>query len=347
MRLRAARASSGVWLLAAAGLCVPAARADQPGGTETVRVIRNVSYYDGKDADPVRHRLDLYLPRDRREYPVLVFAHGGAWVLGDKRVFGWGPYIGRYFAAHGIGVVFPSYRLAPAARHPEQVKDMARAFAWTVRHIGCYGGDPQELFLCGHSAGGHLVCLLATDPAYLKKEGLGSTAIRGVISVSGVYRIPALDLTFGLPGVSTGTLRSLTELFAAPKATKGAKQAAAGRAGQGKGPLDIPLNLFKTVFGCDPKACAAASPISYVRPGLPPFLLINAQYDLPFLPQMARDFARALRAAHDDVDEMVIKDRGHEDVMFRATSGRDPVARAIEDFVHAHCPPPASAADAP
>src|SRR5262249_49553531 len=71
----------------------------------------------------------------------------------------------------------------------EHIKDVARAFAWTSRNIGKYHGRTDEIFVCGHSAGGHLVALLATDESYLKAEGLSLQAIKGAIPMSGVYRI--------------------------------------------------------------------------------------------------------------------------------------------------------------
>jgi acetyl esterase/lipase len=310
-------------------LAAVSARADEPCA---LQVIRNVAYYEGKDADPVRHRLDLYLPEDKQDFPVLVLVHGGAWMLGDKSFFGWGPDLGRYFASRGIGVVMPSYRLSPGVKHPEHVKDVARAVAWTHQNIGCYGGDPDQLFLCGHSAGGHLVSLLATDPSYLRAVGLSGSDLKGVISVSGVYRVPALALNLdGLPAKAWGSVASL---FGQPAkvSTPAPPQMPTGR----KVRVSLPINLFSIVFGTDAKVCAAASPINHVRPGLPPFLLINAEHDLPLLPGMARDFAAALRGAHCEVREMQIKNRGHEDVMFLASNRADPVARAIEEFVRRH-----------
>jgi acetyl esterase/lipase len=317
-----------------AALLLPAAGRAQagPAGQEyAVRVIENVAYYTGKDADPVRHRLDLYLPEGKKDYPVLLLVHGGAWMLGDKTLFGWGPDIATYFAGRGIGVVMPSYRLSPGVRHPEHVKDVARAVAWTARHISEYGGQGGGLFLCGHSAGGHLVSLLATDPSYLRAEGLSAALIRGVISVSGVYRIPALNLSLDLPGVSPAAVRAVVGLFspAAPTGDRAAKPAAAPQ-------VRIPVLLFNTVFGSDPEVCAGASPLAHVRPGLPPFLLINAEHDWPLLPGMARDFVRALKHAGDPVQALQVKDRDHESVMFRASTADDPVASAIERFVQEH-----------
>jgi acetyl esterase/lipase len=77
----------------------------------------------------------------------------------------------------------------PQNPHPAQIEDVAAAFAWVYRHGGEFGGDQSRIYLMGHSAGGHLVSLLATDRRYLEQQGIPATAIRGVISLSGVYDV--------------------------------------------------------------------------------------------------------------------------------------------------------------
>jgi acetyl esterase/lipase len=111
-------------------------------------------------------------------------------MFGDKDFFGVHEAVGRMFARHGIGSAVISYRLSPSVQHPEHEKDVARAFAWLHQHIKEYGGRPDELFACGHSAGGHLVALLGTDESYLKAEGLALSDIKGVMPISGAYVIP-------------------------------------------------------------------------------------------------------------------------------------------------------------
>jgi acetyl esterase/lipase len=168
------------------------ARADEPkaaiktGGSYEVETIKDVAYYEGKDADPVKHKLDLYLPKGKKDFPVLFFVHGGGWRNGDKKSFG---KIGSVFAQNGIGAVFISYRLSPGVVHPAHVQDVAKAFAWTVNNIGKHGGKADQIIISGHSAGGHLVALLATDETYLKAEKLSRENIKGVIPVSGVFSI--------------------------------------------------------------------------------------------------------------------------------------------------------------
>lgn len=300
-----------------------------------VCIVRNLSYYQGPDADPVRHRLDLYFPDGPTSYPVLLLVHGGAWMLGDKGFFGWGEALGRYFASRGLGVVLPSYRLSPTVQHPAHVCDLARAVAWTVHNLPRYGGDSQRLFLCGHSAGGHLVCLLATDPTYLNAEKISPERIKGVIGVSGVYRIPAWD--------------ALRESRPAPASGKGGSSSPASPVTRSfsfaLGDLLRFVDPFAPVFGTDAAARARASPVQHVHPGLPPFLLIYAQRDLPGLPEMAQEFAQALRHEHCSVTELCVPDRDHETVMFWACRQEDPVAWAIEQFLRCPCPAAAPPAD--
>src|SRR5262245_18228170 len=172
-------------------------RADQAKADKTfeVEAVRDITYYEGDDADQVKHKLDLYLPKGQKDFPVLFFVHGGAWSMGDKRFFGVYSSFGKQFAKHGIGTVVTNYRLSPGVQHPEHIKDVARAFAWTQKNIANHGGKADQIFVCGHSAGGHLVALLATDETYLKAVGLGLNTIRGVIPISGVYQVPEKMLT--------------------------------------------------------------------------------------------------------------------------------------------------------
>ena len=142
-----------------------------------------------------RQKLDVFSPKGACNRPVVIFVHGGGWMIGDKNMFGLYRGVGRFLASKGYVAVLVNYRLSPGVKHPEHVRDVARAFAWMRRHIAEHGGAADQIFLAGHSAGGHLVSLLATDPRYLKAPELklrdrDRAAIRGVISVSGVYRIP-------------------------------------------------------------------------------------------------------------------------------------------------------------
>src|SRR5262245_22749643 len=126
--------------------------------------------------------------------------HGGGWIRGNKDHLGIYSALGRTFSRHGIAVVCPNYRLSPKVQHPEHIRDVARAFAWTYKNIGKYGGRADEIFVSGHSAGGHLCALLSTDKSYLKEAGVPAGAVRGCLPLSGVFVIPkdkVFDIAFG------------------------------------------------------------------------------------------------------------------------------------------------------
>jgi acetyl esterase/lipase len=156
-----------------------------------VKVVADVAYYQGKDADAEKHRLDLYLPSGKTTFPVLMYVHGGGYQRGDRKE---AEVFGKVFARQGVAVVAISYRLYPPAKHPAQIQDLARAFAWVKRNIDQYGGDPQRVFVSGHSAGAHLVSLLATDESYLQAEKLAFKDIQGVLAISGGYRIQPIRI---------------------------------------------------------------------------------------------------------------------------------------------------------
>jgi acetyl esterase/lipase len=155
----------------------------------TVEIHKDITYTEGDPADAAKHKLDLYLPTDKKNFPVLVFIHGGSWRSGDRSNY---PALGNRFAKLGIGVAIPSYRLMPKNPHPAQIEDTAAAFAWVYKNIAQRGGDASRIYIAGHSAGGHLVSLLALDETYLKKYDIPLTAIRGVASISGVYDVSKL-----------------------------------------------------------------------------------------------------------------------------------------------------------
>jgi len=156
-----------------------------------VKAVRDIVYTEGKPEDAGKHKLDLYLPTDKTNFPVLFFVHGGSWRSGDRSQY---PSFGNRFAKLGIGVVVQSYRLAPRNPPPAQIEDVAAAFAWTVKNIGAYGGDVTRISIAGHSAGGHLVAELALDPKWLAKYGLTPSAIQAVAALSGVYDVTGLEI---------------------------------------------------------------------------------------------------------------------------------------------------------
>ena len=182
------------------------------------------------------HLLDIYQPLDCKSCPVIVYVHGGYWVLGDKGSFS---YKAKAFTAHNYIYISMNYRLAPDYSFPDNAQDVARAFHWVKENIAGYGGNPEQIYLLGHSAGGHLAALIALDAQYLLPFDLSPSDIAGIIGLdSAAYYLP--------------------DLIAAEPENQ---------------------YLFYWAFGDNPQGWERASPINYVKPGkvLPSFLLLVAE----------------------------------------------------------------------
>ncbi|MCR9212199.1 MAG: alpha/beta hydrolase [Proteobacteria bacterium] len=117
--------------------------------------------------------------------PVLIFIHGGYWRSLDKDVYS---EIAEPFVAAGATVVLPNYDLCPTVTVPEIVDQIRTCLKWVHYNIGDYNGDPGNLYLSGHSAGGHLTgMMMATD--WQGSYGLPADLLKGAIPLSGLFDI--------------------------------------------------------------------------------------------------------------------------------------------------------------
>ncbi|HYD24526.1 MAG TPA: alpha/beta hydrolase [Croceibacterium sp.] len=145
------------------------------------KVTRDVSY--GPDA---RHRFDLFVREGVTNAPVLVFVHGGGFVMGDKHTEGSPFYsnVGDFAARQGWVGVTMTYRLAPANKFPSGAEDIAAAVAWLRDNVARYGGDPGRIVLSGQSAGAaHVASYVAHKRFHVTERG----GIAGAVMMSGIY----------------------------------------------------------------------------------------------------------------------------------------------------------------
>ncbi len=148
--------------------------------TAGLTIARDLPYGPG-----ARQRMDVYRADNRAgPLPVVVFFYGGAWQDGDKRDY---LFVAASLARRGSLVMVPDYRVYPQVRFPRFVEDAAAAVAYARRVAPSWGGDPQRLFLVGHSAGAYLAVMLALDPAYLAAAGDSRNALAGVVGIAGPY----------------------------------------------------------------------------------------------------------------------------------------------------------------
>ena len=148
---------------------------------EPYQIHENILYRTGDDLTEYMQsqcRLDLYHPTEGEGFATVVWFHGGGLEGGER-------HLPEELRDQGIAVVPVSYRLAPQVSSPAYLEDAAAAVAWVVQHITEYGGDPQKIFLSGHSAGGYLVSMIGLDKQWLSAFGVDADSIAGLIPFSG------------------------------------------------------------------------------------------------------------------------------------------------------------------
>ncbi|MFE3872727.1 alpha/beta hydrolase [Flavobacterium sp. ZS1P70] len=121
-------------------------------------------------------KLNVFVPRNSKSkrLPVLIFVHGGNWNSGRKGTY---DLLGRNFARKGVITVIPDYTLSPNADYDAMAQEVAQVIRWTKNNSIKYNGNPNSIYVTGHSAGGHLVALAVMNPKY----GIDSATISGII----------------------------------------------------------------------------------------------------------------------------------------------------------------------
>ncbi len=169
------------------------ARAD-----DSLLLARDVAY---AAAEPEGRLLDIYGTADGTDRPVMIFAHGGGWMRGDKSRTWKKP---QAFADAGWLFVTINYQMEEGRADPDaQAGDVAAAVLWAHENIAAYGGNPDKLFLMGHSAGAHLVALAALAPEYKLTDGL----VDGVVALD----TAAYDIDFHMENFARGRNLELYE----------------------------------------------------------------------------------------------------------------------------------------
>ena len=141
--------------------------------------------------DSPLERLDIF-PSAQPGTPVQVFLHGGYWRAMDKQDFS---FVADALVPAGVTVVIINYDLCPKVTLDKIVEQTRRAIAWCYRHIADFGGDPERLFISGHSAGAHLAVMALLED-WRGRHDLAADTIKGVTATSGVYELaPVLRIS--------------------------------------------------------------------------------------------------------------------------------------------------------
>lgn len=232
--------------------------------------------------------LDLYLPAGQptppaQSRPAVVHFHGGGWRVGERSSLG--PVCDGFdltpfdvLADAGFVVASADYRLSNEAQFPAQLHDALAAVQWLRDHAEEYGVDPGRIYAWGDSAGGHLASLVGLAGSSYGKDS-------NVAGVAAWY--PPTDL------------KHMGE------------QALPNAVARASDPGSREELMVGAVLAEEPDKAAAASPISYVSPDAPPFLLIHGTADRFVPAAQSQSLARELEKAGDDVELLLIEEADH------------------------------------
>jgi acetyl esterase/lipase len=223
----------------------------------------------------------------------MIFVHGGGWQKGDKGNVLYKPSA---FNAEGYIFISMNYRQVPEVDVPAQAGDIARAIAWVYAHAADYGGDPQRIFLMGHSAGAHLVSLVGTDPTYLEAEELSLANLSGVVSLD--------TQTYDIPG-----LMSI--------------------------PVQPGGRIYRQAFGSDPQLWEQLSPYYYITEdsGMPPFQVAYTGSGEERAEQSER-FVQALQDAGILAELLPAEEKTHTEINREFGMPGDAVTQAVFEFLN-------------
>ncbi|WP_339654560.1 alpha/beta hydrolase [Flavobacterium frigidarium] len=138
--------------------------------------IKDQSFMTSAVVDSVEApKLNIFQPDDKSvAAPVLIFIHGGNWNSGNKDTYN---LLGRNFAKKGVVTIIPDYTLSPKANYDDMAKEVAAAIKWVQANVKSFNGDANQIYVTGHSAGGHLAALAVMNPKY----GIDEKSIAGII----------------------------------------------------------------------------------------------------------------------------------------------------------------------
>lgn len=263
---------------------------------EPAEVLQNIEYVDDADA---RHTLDLYLPANSGEAPLVVFVHGGGWLSGSKDLLADSGEVGLEhlrdaLAGSGYAVAAVNYRLTGQSQFPAQIHDVNAAVRYLRANAASLGVDPDRFAIIGDSAGGHLAMLAGLAP-----ELAGDLGVTGVSS-----DVSAVVTYYGVADLA----RMVSD-----------------REDQDCGPGEAgPSSPEGKLIGADPadpaaaQTAANASPISYIDSGDPPVLLFHGNWDCVVPASQSQRMHEALQEAG-VTTQLVRIDTGHAKPEFFAT----------------------------
>jgi acetyl esterase/lipase len=261
-----------------------------------VRVVRDLLF-----AAPggVPLHADLFLPQEtHRAPPVILWVHAGGWRFGSRHL---APDLSRFFAERGFAMAAIDYRLTRHATFPAQLEDVRTAIAWLRGHADEYAIDAGRIGLWGSSAGAHLSALVALTAcgAPVETDGWKAASQAGVLAVVAGY--PPVDfLQLDRHRPPPGTVSADPETLLLPRYDM-----------RSADPDSFESLLLGAPIETCPERVHAANPLTYVRDGAPPFLILHGLADTTISAHQSVLLYDALVAHRNDATLCLVEGLGH------------------------------------
>ncbi len=270
---------------------------DFKNAQDKVDIFENISYINGSKNN--KNLLDMFLPKNKKDFPVVIFVHGGYWNSQDKSYFR--PFTGLYsnigltLAKNGIGCMVIDYRIYPEVKIDSELKDVIESVKWTLENVKKYNGNINKVFLSGHSAGGHMAMLIALDDKLAKENNLDKNMIKGFIPISPIVDIKDMEKS---------------------------------------NDLDFNNKTTYPVFGKDDSIFANYSPSTYLRKDIPNMFIIYGQKDYQYLIKQNKEAIKRLNELGAKFSFSEIENYTHEDMVLKFGKDDDNLSKKIISFVN-------------
>ncbi len=251
-----------------------------------VHKIKNVTYSETHGL-----QLDVYTPRKIKEpKKILVFVYGGNWIHGKKSIY---KFFGKGMARKGMVCVVLNYRLSPKADINEMAGDVAKAVKWVKTNCASFHGDSSNIYISGHSAGGHLAAMVTTDNSYFEKLNI-TNPIKGTVLID----------AFGLDMYKYLTVS--------------------------QNPMDT---MYKRTFTYEPANWKKYSPIYYLTKKTPAMLMFEGGKTYPVIKQLDNEFYDKLKTFQPNAQLIIVKGKSHVPMIFQFINPHVKAYRHILDFM--------------
>lgn len=260
-----------------------------------VKRSKNITYLSGDgtgNRDP--QELNVFAPWNKKQlHPVLIYIYGGNWTSGRKSLYN---FFGSRWARKGVVTVIVDYPKYPQAKYDEMTLDIALAVKWVKEHIRDYGGDPNRIYISGHSAGGQMAALVSIRPDYFERVGI-SNPIKGIILID-----PAgLDMYGYMKEVGNG-----------------------------------PNDTYPQIFSTDTNTQKYSAALYQVRPGIPPMLLYAGGRSYPAIATSVRKMNDSLTKYEVPHTYYFLKRKKHVGMITQFFNSYSPRYREIKQFMKQH-----------